>query len=127
MTKILKINHKRLKILGIFVLCFVLLIFNNLAFAAELTHVEVPQNPYNSLAEQLASKQNSLNSREAALNALQDRLDQGYKQVFLVLAILFLLIVSNFVLDYRRRKKQTATLSNVAESAINKTVSHLNI
>lgn len=84
--------------------------------AAELTQVSVPVNPYNSLAAQLAEKQKGLNSREAALNALQVRLEQGYKEVFAVMTGLFLLIIANFILDFRRRKKQAEAVSASKET-----------
>ena len=110
------------QLISLSVACMISWSFVPVIQAAELTQVSVQPNPYNTLAEQLASKEASLNDRATALSDLQKRLDQGYSQVFWLLAGLFALIVINFILDIRRRKIQSVT-----EASMDGTISHKNI
>lgn len=71
--------------------------------ADELTSTVV-ENPYNRLAAQLDSKGRDLSRREQALDALEAKLEKSYYQVFALVGFLFLLIVANFILDFRRRR-----------------------
>lgn len=64
----------------------------------------VLENPYNRLAAQLDDKGQELSRREQALNALEARLEKSYFQVFGLVGFLFVLILINFILDYKRRR-----------------------
>jgi hypothetical protein len=73
--------------------------------------VAVPDNPFNKLAAQLKEKENDLNTRERAL-LLRERdlsiVDKTQNRIIYVIGagvlILLFLIVTNFFLDYRRRR-----------------------
>jgi hypothetical protein len=74
----------------------------------------IPPNEWNSLASALAQKEAELNTRESALSLReqsiaaevdvmqQSREKRIYGYLFGVTTILFLLVISNFYLDYRR-------------------------
>ena len=73
----------------------------------------VPVNPMNTLALQLKEKEDRLNIRESQLNkretdlssassVLQNKIIWG---MIIGIAVLFILIVLNFVLDWRRKRK----------------------
>jgi hypothetical protein len=64
----------------------------------------VLENPYNRLAAQLDNKGQELSRREMALDALEAKLEKSYIKVMGLVGLLFLLIILNFVFDYRRRK-----------------------
>jgi hypothetical protein len=72
---------------------------------------EVPPNPYNTLADQLAQKEQQLNDREAAMNAQAAKpsfLSSGNLFgfiSFLLSLILCALLALNFYLDAKRGKK----------------------
>lgn len=73
--------------------------------------VSVPENPYNSLAQQLRVKQLTLQEREAALNAREAREKKltlgeiaGFIS-FMLSIVLCILVGINFYLDSKRRKK----------------------
>ena len=78
--------------------------------------VSVPENPVNKLALQLKEKEDSLNSRELALNEREAQIDKQlqaqYNPVVIALAsgivVLFVLILVNYYLDYRRRRKKNS-------------------
>lgn len=74
----------------------------------------VAENPFNKLALDLKNKENSLSQKEQALNAREAVLNSqiGSNQAVLLwviiagILILFILIIINFILDYRRRKNE---------------------
>lgn len=74
----------------------------------------VAENPLNKLALDLKNKEDNLNQKELALNAKEASLKNfsGLNQAILLWAIilgiiiLFVLIIINFILDYRRRKHE---------------------
>ncbi|HAM88803.1 MAG: hypothetical protein US93_C0002G0049 [Candidatus Falkowbacteria bacterium GW2011_GWD2_38_42] len=74
----------------------------------------VAENPFNKLALDLKNKENSLSQKEQALNAREAELNSrsGLNQTVLLwvvivgIFILFILIIINFILDYRRRKNE---------------------
>lgn len=74
--------------------------------------VGVPENQYNKLAIQLSEKEEKLNEREENLAALEANLLDTYNQrrqnkimIFMAIGIfvLFVLVLTNFYLDYRRK------------------------
>lgn len=75
-------------------------------FAAKADHLTstVLENPYNRLAAQLDNKSQELSKKELALNSLEAKLEKSYFQVFVLVGFLFMLIVTNFILDYKRRR-----------------------
>jgi hypothetical protein len=77
--------------------------------------VSIPENPFNRIALQLKEKENNLNEREAALSAKEKQISQteiggGQNNLMRVLIvgiiILFILVIVNYYLDYRRRKRE---------------------
>jgi hypothetical protein len=85
---------------------------NMLAGSGATLSAIVPANPYNTLAQQLADKEQELNDREAML-AEREANDIGPSAggIFGVLSFVFSLILLaligvNFYLDSRRNKKQ---------------------
>ncbi len=84
-------------------------------------NVGVVPNPYNTLAEQLAAKEQALNAKEAALNGgsltLQFLRNEGDLKMFDYTAwggaTLFFLVLLNFYLDYRARKNVNAPVEHV--------------
>ena len=72
--------------------------------------VSVPPNPFNTLAQQLQEKEDSLHFRERDLEAKEKKLTEDGKNlsgkfVYVVLGLLTILVSVNFYLDYKRRKK----------------------
>lgn len=80
-------------------------------------NTSVPENPINRLAMQLKEKEDRLSALEADLNerekALNDLDLEGQNKLLMAMAagiaILFVLLVINFYLDYRRRRKERLT------------------
>jgi hypothetical protein len=76
--------------------------------------VSVPENPFNKIALQLQEKENSLNQREIELNKRADELSAGKSDsqnpliTYLMLGIfvLFILVLANYYLDFKRRKTE---------------------
>ncbi|PLX27090.1 hypothetical protein C0583_05090 [Candidatus Parcubacteria bacterium] len=74
--------------------------------------VGVPDNPYNKLASQLKEKEEMLNARENALNEREASIGGTLSDETLIMImgsgiiLLFLLIIINYYLDFRRNKKQ---------------------
>ena len=69
---------------------------------------EVPENPYNTLAQQLIDREEELTEREEYLAEVIVRSEQNEKITNLIFAlVIFLLILLslNFYLDYRSRRK----------------------
>ncbi len=69
---------------------------------------EVPENPYNTLAQQLIDREEELTEREEHLAEVIVRSEQNEKITNLIFAlVIFLLILLslNFYLDYRSRRK----------------------
>lgn len=75
--------------------------------------VGVPENKYNKVAAQLTEKESRLNEKEKELTVLEDKLLDSYRQnsqkkimIFMALGIvaLFVLVLVNFYLDYKRRR-----------------------
>ena len=117
-----KIHHYRL--LFLFVISFVFLAFLGLnpmdiskyygaKFGSAIgMSVSVPENPVSKIAIQLKEKEDSLNIRELELNereaSLGSRLNDDNFIIYLMgsgILALFLLILINFYLDKRHRKK----------------------
>ncbi len=81
-----------------------------LANAAVGVSLGIAPNPYNTLAQQLESKQSELNAREERVVALEDELRQSqlieryvaFGSLFLS-TCLFMLVGLNFYMDSRRR------------------------
>ena len=70
--------------------------------------VNIMPNPFNTLAQQLAEKEEELLQRETLLLAEQEGKTQGGIVLYLSLAIgavLLFLILLNFYLDYRKRNR----------------------
>jgi hypothetical protein len=75
--------------------------------------VGVPENPFNKLALQLEEKEDQLNVREKSLNEQEAKLaaqaEVRYSPLLTGLTIgviiLFLLVIFNYYLDYRRKKR----------------------
>ena len=98
----------------ILVLIFV---FAKQVFADEMMRVAIPQNPYNSMAEQLNSKENALRERERALLSLQAKVEKSYEKIFVLIGLLFGLILLNFALDwFRKRKNDISKDDNLVKS-----------
>jgi hypothetical protein len=69
----------------------------------------VPENPINKLALDLQQKENLLAQKEQELNDREKTLNSGHQNIFMIglgigIMVLFLLIMLNYYLDYRRRK-----------------------
>ncbi len=75
--------------------------------ASSGTRVEVPSNPYNTLAQQLIEKEEELDRREEVLEgAILEMERENRTMLNLVLGsitALFILLLANFYLDYRAR------------------------
>ena len=71
--------------------------------------VLVEENPYNQVAQQLAEKEEELEEREEELGVLLDEREaESNSTLNLILGLvvaLFLLLVSNFYLDFKARNK----------------------
>jgi hypothetical protein len=65
-------------------------------------YAAVPANPYNQAAEQLSRKEAELSAREAAVNAAAARQSRLTGYLYVVLGALFVLILINFYLDFKR-------------------------
>ncbi len=117
-----KIHHYRLGFL--FLISFLFLLFLGLnpvdiskyygaRFSSAIgMSVSIPENPANKIAKQLKEKEESLNARESELDKLAKELkNKPSNDVFIVtlmgsgIVVLFLLIIINFILDKRHRKK----------------------
>jgi hypothetical protein len=76
--------------------------------AATGTQVSVPENPYNRLAQQLAEKEDNLEEREEALALMVQEQGQESESIlnliFVFMVGLFVMIASNFYLDFKARK-----------------------
>lgn len=77
------------------------------------TTAKVEPNPYNTVALQLKEKESTLGEKEKTLNQKEaDLLTINAQQNKIIIAlavgifILFALIITNYYLDYRRRKKE---------------------
>lgn len=76
--------------------------------------VSVPENPVNKLALELQQKENSLTQKEQELNAREQALNESNnnRQSTLIMvlgagiAVLFVLVILNYILDYRRRRRE---------------------
>jgi hypothetical protein len=71
--------------------------------------VSVPENPFNKLALQLKEKEQLLNLREADLNKREASTADNRNDLYLAILgggviLLFLLVMINYYLDYKRRK-----------------------
>lgn len=81
--------------------------------------VGVEENPFNKLALELKNKENQLNEREQELDQKEMALNaENKKQDFLIMTmgfgiwVLFCLILINFYLDYKKRKKLRESIGN---------------
>ena len=82
------------------------------ASAGATLTVGVAENPYNTLAQQLSVKQLSLEEREAALKAREEK--QGFFArsdlfsiaSFILSVVLLILVGLNFYMDWRRGRKK---------------------
>lgn len=79
--------------------------------AVEFLRATINENPYNKTAQQLRDKEAQLSEREAALNALQKKMEGSFNMVMAISGGLFLLILINFLMD-AKRKRNTLTLVN---------------
>ncbi len=74
------------------------------------TEVEVSENPYNTLAQQLREREEELDEREAVLlETLEERESDNRVVSNLMLGlilVLFVLLFINFYLDYSTRKEE---------------------
>lgn len=74
--------------------------------------VLVEENPYNQVAQQLAEKEEELEEREEELGVLLDeRETESNSTLNLILGlviVLFILLVSNFYLDFKARKRENS-------------------
>jgi hypothetical protein len=78
--------------------------------------VSIPENPFNKLALQLKEKEERLNAREAELAKRENVLttsgvpagnqDKLVFYLMIGIIILFILVVANYYLDYKRRQKE---------------------
>ncbi len=68
--------------------------------------IKVPENPYNTLAQQLREKEISLEEREKILTR-RESIIMG--TVFGFMIFLFLLLILNFYFDWRHRRLSKAT------------------
>ena len=71
--------------------------------------ISVPENPFNKLALQLKEKEQLLNLREADLSKREASATGGSNDLYLAILgggviLLFLLVMLNYYLDYKRRK-----------------------
>ena len=81
--------------------------------------ISVSENPFNKLALQLKEREEGLDEREEALAVREIELnkqaqaDNNPAIIFLLagVAVLFFLIILNYYLDYRRRKKDKRQLA----------------
>lgn len=79
--------------------------------------VSIPENPVNKLARELNERKAELDEREAEIVKKEQEINQtvveevnnDFQIYFIALAsgigFLFILIITNFILDYRRKKK----------------------
>lgn len=73
----------------------------------------VAENPFNKLAVQLEQKEKALDIREQRVEKMERELTSGFGYggiIYLLaagVAILFFLLLINFYLDYKRRKKNS--------------------
>ncbi len=72
--------------------------------------LSVPENPINKLALQLKEKEADLAQKEQDLNAREKALNDRNNPLMIVLTVgigvLFALILLNYYLDYRRRRRE---------------------
>ncbi len=73
--------------------------------------VGVPENPFNKLAaqlrdkeEKLALKEEDLSKREEALGVVNNKQDRSITFLLIGVFMLFVLVVTNFAMDFRRRR-----------------------
>lgn len=80
------------------------------------TSAEVPENPYNTLAQELREREEELDEREEVLLQTleeRDRENRFISNLILIsIVTLFLLVLFNFYLDYRTRKEERVLISN---------------
>jgi hypothetical protein len=85
--------------------------------------VSIPENPFNKLAAQLEAKEERLDARERELDkraealALEDPATDSPVVIGLALGIVFLfvLLVLNYYLDWKRRRQDQAYLRNYGQ------------
>lgn len=70
----------------------------------------VPENPYNSLAQELAAKEASLNERESAMTTRLEK-NSGEPSLltiysFILSGVLFVLLLLNYYFDWRRSHRR---------------------
>lgn len=79
------------------------------------TEMEVAENPYNTLAQQLREREEELDEREEVLlKTLEERNDENRWMSNLIMGsitLLFILILFNFYLDYRTRQEERRQLA----------------
>lgn len=104
---------------------------NLMASAGVGISVGVPENPYNTLAQQLAEKENELTLREEELAVLESRAkESGSSESSQTLAtyslglsaLLFLLLAGNFYMDWRRGRRDVTSSTNSYAIHLNKKV-----
>lgn len=72
------------------------------------TQIVVPENPYNTLAQQLFQKEEELQEKEKVLEGVLTRMEKENKIIlnFILwsMTALFVLVLLNFYFDYRTRR-----------------------
>lgn len=72
--------------------------------------ISVPENPFNTLAQQLQEKEAGLEKREEAVAEVLEKSERDGKIILTLIlsltTVLFFLILLNFYLDYQSRKYQ---------------------
>ena len=129
LNKLIKIIHT-LRVFFFFLIFFVFLFYLGLSpldvgryvgaqFGAAISgdiptniSVSIPANPFNTLALQLKEKENKLSDREKGIDQREsDLIRAGSLQSKLMwilsigIVILFVLIIVNYIMDYKRRKQ----------------------
>jgi predicted PurR-regulated permease PerM len=79
--------------------------------------IGVPENPFSAVAKQLEEKENELQEKEKFLVEKENYLEEQYlyqtgnsilSLVLGVIVVLFVLLLFNFYLDYKNRKKENS-------------------
>ncbi len=72
------------------------------------TQVSVPENPYNTLAQQLLNKEEVLDERERAMESMMAEMERENRFIlnFIMwsMAVLFISILLNFYFDHQARR-----------------------
>jgi len=76
--------------------------------------VSVPENPFNTLAQQLKEKETELEKREESIMATLEKRERDsriiYNLILGLMTVLFSLLLLNFYFDYQNRKYKNDSL-----------------